>query len=62
MGKTSLMMRIMHHAKQQGYEAVRLSFQTAEADTLRDLDSFLQWFCSTVTEELDLPDKLADYW
>ncbi|MGF1521526.1 MAG: AAA-like domain-containing protein [Leptolyngbyaceae cyanobacterium] len=62
MGKTSLMMRIMHHAKQQGYEAVRLSFQTAEADTLKDLDNFLQWFCSTVTEELDFPDKLADYW
>ena len=62
MGKTSLMTRIMHHAKELGYQSVRLSLQTAEADTLKDLDNFLQWFCCTVTEELDLPDKLADYW
>ncbi|MEM6838823.1 MAG: AAA-like domain-containing protein [Cyanobacteria bacterium P01_C01_bin.120] len=62
MGKTSLMMRIMHHAESLGYRSVRLSFQTADADTLQDLDSFLQWFCSTMTEELDLPDRLPDYW
>lgn len=62
MGKTSLMTRIMHQAQSLGYRSVRLSFQTADADTLKDLDSFLQWFCSTVTEELDLPDRLPDYW
>jgi hypothetical protein len=62
MGKTSLMMRILAHGKTLGYQTVRLSFQTAEADTLKDLDSFLQWFCSSVTEELELEDKLADYW
>jgi len=62
MGKTSLMTRIMHHAEGLGYRSVRLSFQTADAETLEDLDTFLQWFCSTVTEELDLPDRLPDYW
>ncbi|MGD1905981.1 MAG: AAA-like domain-containing protein [Leptolyngbyaceae cyanobacterium] len=62
MGKTSLMMRILARGKKLGYETVRLSFQTAEADTLKDLDSFLQWFCSSITEELDLDDRLADYW
>ncbi len=62
MGKTSLMMRILAQGQQLGYQTVRLSFQTAEADTLKDLDSFLQWFCSSVTEELELEDKLADYW
>jgi hypothetical protein len=62
LGKTSLMMRIMHQAESLGYRSVLLNFQTADADTLQDLDTFLQWFCSTVTEELDLPDRLPDYW
>ncbi len=62
MGKTSLLIRVLSHAKQQGYETVRMSLQTADEKALDDLNEFLQWFCSLVTEELDLPDKLAEYW
>ncbi|MEO0739806.1 MAG: AAA-like domain-containing protein [Cyanobacteria bacterium J06649_12] len=62
LGKTSLLVRTLAYAKSQGFETVRLSFQTSDNDTLNDLDEFLQWFCCSVTEELDLEDRLADYW
>ncbi|MGD1855840.1 MAG: AAA-like domain-containing protein [Leptolyngbyaceae cyanobacterium] len=62
LGKTSLLVRTLAHARAQGFETVRLSFQTSDNDTLNDLDEFLQWFCCSVTEELDLEDRLADYW
>ncbi|MEO0374181.1 MAG: AAA-like domain-containing protein [Cyanobacteria bacterium P01_A01_bin.17] len=62
LGKTSLLVRTLAHARSQGFETVRLSFQTSDNDTLNDLDEFLQWFCCSVTEELDLDDRLADYW
>ena len=62
MGKTSLLVRTLAHAKSQGYETVRLSFNAADTQTLSSLDEFLQWFCASVTEELDLEDRLADYW
>ena len=62
MGKTSLMARILHHGTERGYQAVSVYFQQADGAVFADLDQFLQWFCSSITYELNLPDKLADYW
>lgn len=62
MGKTSLMTRILHEAKQQGYQTVALSFQLADKAIFQDLDKFLQWFCASVGLGLQLPNRLADYW
>ncbi|MDP8963391.1 MAG: AAA-like domain-containing protein [Cyanobacteriota bacterium] len=62
MGKTSLMARILHRATQQGYATVPLSFQLADSKVFTDLDKFLRWFCAIVALELQLPDRLADYW
>lgn len=62
MGKTSLMSRILHHAEQQGYRTVALSFQLADGKFFRDLDKFLQWFCASVGLELQMPNNVADYW
>lgn len=62
MGKTSLMMRILHHAKQQNYQTVFLTLQEADRDTFTSLDRFLQWFCTYVTQRLDLPDQVAKFW
>ncbi|HAG84592.1 MAG TPA: molecular chaperone Tir, partial [Cyanobacteria bacterium UBA12227] len=62
MGKTSLMARILHHATQQGYATVPLTFQLADSKLFTDLDRFLQWFCAFISLELQLPDRLADYW
>lgn len=61
MGKTSLMVRILEHAKPRGCRTAYLSFQ--EADMLfADLDSFLKSFCRSITAELQLPDKVDNYW
>jgi len=62
MGKTSLMARILHHAKQQGYLTVPLSFQSADGDILADLDKLLKWLCVSVGRTFKLENKLADYW
>ncbi|MGK7920515.1 MAG: AAA-like domain-containing protein [Trichodesmium sp.] len=62
MGKTSLMARILHHAAQEGYRTVPLSFQLVDKEVFRNLDQFLKWFCAYVGRELRLPNQLDDYW
>jgi DNA-binding CsgD family transcriptional regulator len=62
MGKTSLMARILHRAKLQGCAVVPLSFQLADSKVFTDLEQFLRWFCANVALQLDLPDRLAEYW
>lgn len=62
MGKSSLMSRILHYATLQGCQAVPVYFQQADVEVLTNLDQFLQWFAASVTYELNLEDRLADYW
>lgn len=62
MGKTSLMARILYHAKEQGYRTVPLSFQHADAEVFSSLNQLLQWFCARITRKLHLPHKVDDYW
>ncbi|ACB53273.1 unknown [Crocosphaera subtropica ATCC 51142] len=66
MGKTSLMLRILDHAKQQlehdGVMTVALSLQRADKAAFSDLDRFLRWFCTVITRKLKLPYRVEDYW
>ena len=62
MGKTSLMARILHQARAEGYRTVTLSFQLASSNIFTNLDRFLQWFCASVGKSLGLPNRLTDYW
>ncbi len=62
MGKTSLMSRILEHARQNGQETLSLNFQSIDTHLLSNLDSFLQWFCANISDELDLDDQLEKYW
>ncbi len=62
MGKSSLMLRILSHASDKAYQVASLNFQLVERDSLSNLDSFLQWFCNSITAELNLEDRLAEYW
>ncbi|NEO27115.1 MAG: hypothetical protein F6K03_09525 [Kamptonema sp. SIO4C4] len=62
MGKSSLMSRILNHGRQQGYQAAYLNFQLADSEFLSSLDRFLQWFCASVAEELDVEENLEKYW
>lgn len=70
MGKTSLMVRILAHAKQHRADftgadkvhTVALSLQRADQAIFKDLDRFLRWFCATVTRKLHLPHQVDEYW
>lgn len=62
MGKTSLMSRVLNYGTQQGYRTACLNFQSADGEFFTNLDSFLQWFCASVSEELGLEERLDQYW
>lgn len=62
MGKSSLMLRIFNYGNEQSYQSAVLNFQLVDRDSLSSLDQFLQWFCNSIAEELNLENKLADYW
>jgi|GEM_PF-274124 len=62
MGKTSLMARILDHARSQGCETIPLSFQRADSKLFTDLDQFLRWFCEQIGRRLKRWHRLADYW
>jgi DNA-directed RNA polymerase specialized sigma24 family protein len=70
MGKTSLMVRILAHAKKQNFDpedglevhTVALNLQQADRAVFTDLDRFLRWFCASITRKLHLPHKVEDYW
>ncbi|WP_242060024.1 AAA-like domain-containing protein [Oscillatoria sp. FACHB-1407] len=61
-GKTSMMMRLLTHAKSLDYQIVRLNFQQIDWTLLSDLNRFMRWFCVYLTQQLQLETKLDDYW
>jgi len=63
MGKSSLLIRIIAHAKGQGCRTVFLSLREADETAFANLDKFLQWFCISVTQKLGLPnDDVIKHW
>ncbi|MEH1971020.1 AAA-like domain-containing protein [Nostoc sp.] len=62
MGKSSLILRLLARANNQGFRTVTLDFQQADKAVFASLDKFLRWFCANVSRELQLEPKLNDYW
>jgi hypothetical protein len=62
LGKTSLMERVLDHAKQQQLHVVRLNLQQVDSAFMGSLKQFLRWFCANVTKQLGIKSKLDDYW
>ncbi|MCL1475679.1 AAA-like domain-containing protein [Argonema antarcticum] len=62
MGKSSLLNRMIAHAKDLGYKAVSLDFQEADTAIFSSIDKFLRWFCINISKQLNLDSKLDDYW
>ncbi|NJR50501.1 MAG: LuxR family transcriptional regulator [Leptolyngbyaceae cyanobacterium CSU_1_3] len=57
MGKTSLLYRILAQIPKENYRVVRFNLgRDVEQTTLKELSQFLQWFCVTVRDALDLED------
>jgi class 3 adenylate cyclase len=62
MGKTSLLMRILQFARNQGYQTVSLNLDQADQAILNNLNQFLRWLCANVARQLHLKPKLDEYW
>ena len=62
MGKTSLMGRILNHARENEAQIVPITFQRASSSVFEELDSLLRWFCEQVARRLKQRDSLNEYW
>ena len=63
MGKTSLLARILHDAKQKDYRTASITFQLMEERVQKDLDGFFLRFCALVSRDLGIPKRqLKEYW
>lgn len=62
MGKSSLLARILHQAEQQKDKTVYLSLQVASTKCFSDAETFLKWFCVSVSRALNLAPNLDEYW
>lgn len=62
MGKSSLLIRILAHAKAIEYKTVYLDFQEADEAIFTSIDKFLRWFCVNISKQLNLNPMLDDYW
>jgi hypothetical protein len=62
MGKSSLMLRVLDHADDEGYNKVIIDFQLADRIMLNDLEKLLRWICLQITSQLQLESKIDDYW
>ena len=62
MGKTSLMMRIIDYAASLGYYTVTLDFHEIDSEIFYSLKRLLQWVCASVGLELQLPERVDEYW
>jgi hypothetical protein len=63
-GKTSLVWRVLDKAKTQGCQTVYLNLCDLKANEqlLSNLDQFLQWFCNTMSYELELESQVDSFW
>ena len=62
MGKSSLLMQAIDAAMKVGKQVVFLDFQLFDQDVLSAADTFYPQFCRSMTEQLNLPDRVAEYW
>ena len=62
MGKTSLIMRTLHHAECQGYKQASLSFGEVESNILENSYEFFRWFCNRIGRQFGLANRLDQYW
>jgi hypothetical protein len=62
MGKSSLLLRIIDRAKTLNYNTVNLDFKQTDSDIFSSLDRFLRWFCTHVSQQLEIEPRLSQYW
>jgi transcriptional regulator with XRE-family HTH domain len=61
-GKTSLLLRLLHHAQHLGYATAAIDLRQTDTETLAAPQPFLRWFCAALAHKLKLELPLDDYW
>ena len=62
MGKSSLLLRTMVAAEKLNKRVAFLDFQLFDKNALKDTDTFFRQFCSWLSFELDLEDRVEEFW
>jgi AAA-like domain/TIR domain/CHAT domain len=62
MGKSSLLIRTKARAEAGGKRVAYLDFQLFDRSALMESDRFYRQFCEWLTEELELENRVAEYW
>jgi len=62
MGKSSLLLQAMSRARQLGKDVVYVDFQLFDSSALKDADTFFKQFCAWIGDELDLEDRIDEFW
>ena len=62
MGKTSLMRRVLAKSEEKKWKNVYLDLSGVEASVFSNLEKLERWFCVEVGQQLNLDNKLKDYW
>jgi predicted nucleotide-binding protein len=62
MGKSSLLIRIMQTAREAHKCVAFLDFQLFDTLALSDADRFFRQFCIWLTDALELPDRVDEFW
>ncbi|MBP5976775.1 AAA-like domain-containing protein [Brasilonema sp. CT11] len=60
-GKSSLLMRIIQAARNAGKKVAYLDFQQLNTAVLNDEELFFRHFCCWISDELELEDKVEEY-
>ena len=62
MGKTSLVNRILKQGRDTQQKVVYLDFDSVERSIAGNLDKLLRWLCVMVSRQLELENKVKEYW
>ncbi|NEQ40447.1 MAG: serine/threonine protein kinase [Okeania sp. SIO3I5] len=62
MGKSSVLLRMIHEAHSLDYRTVSLDLKQASQSSFNNIDKFLHWFCVNVALGLGLEPRLEGYW
>lgn len=62
MGKSSLLIRIIHTAATVQKRVAFLDFQLFDQAALQNPTVFFRQFCASITDALDVPDKVDEFW
>lgn len=62
MGKTLLLRYLLDYVRQQGYRTAKLDLQLADSNNLTCVNTFMQWLCEEIFNNLDPQPNPEEYW